>query len=118
MEIESFNFEKLNVYQKALGYVSCVYEITANFPKSEKFVLVDQFRRAAISIVLNIAEGHGTTKLQFTRYLKIARGSVRECIAIITLSKIRGYIDSKAEAKLRSSCTELSKMLSGLIKSL
>lgn len=113
-----FNFERLNVYQKALNFVNNVYEITARFPKEERFTLIEQFRRAAISISLNIAEGCGNSDSDFRRYLKISKGSIRECIAIITLSRIRRYIDLKMEDTLRGQCAELSKMLSGLIKSL
>lgn len=115
---ESFNFENLSVYQKALSFVNLVYDVTNKFPKEERFVLVDQFRRAAISISLNIAEGYGLSNLAFKRYLKIAKGSIRECIALITLSKLRKYIDINQEQNLRSHCIELSKMLAGLIKSL
>jgi four helix bundle protein len=56
-----FDFEKLIVYQRALGYVDFVYKITGTFPRQETFSLTDQFRRAAASICLNIAEGSGGT---------------------------------------------------------
>lgn len=88
-----FNFERLEVYKKSLVFVNVVYDVTAKFPKEERFVLADQFRRAAISISLNIAEGTGSSSLQFKRYLRISKGSVKECIAIITLSRMRKYID-------------------------
>ena len=45
-------------------------------------------------IIVNISEGYGTSKLQFKRYLKISKGSVKECIALATLSRLRGYIDT------------------------
>ncbi|MGE5808171.1 MAG: four helix bundle protein [Nitrospirota bacterium] len=73
----TFDFEKLIVYQKALDYVDVVYTITKTFPKQEMFSLTDQFRRAATSICLNIAEGSGGTKSEFNQYLKIARRSTR-----------------------------------------
>ncbi|MCX5701720.1 MAG: four helix bundle protein, partial [Candidatus Omnitrophica bacterium] len=95
-----------------------IYNITDKFPKSENYIIIDQFRRAAISICLNISEGYGMSNLQFKRYLRISKASVRECIALITLSRLRGYIDIDGERILRSHCLELSKMLSGLINSL
>ncbi len=113
-----FNFENLNVYKKSLNFVNIIYDITAKFPKEERFILIDQFRRAAISISLNIAEGYGASKLEFKRYLNIAKASIRECIALITLSKLRGYVDNSQEKDLRNYCVELSKMLAGLINSL
>jgi len=80
MDEEGFDFENLKVYQKALGYVDFVYEITKGFPKEELFSLTDQFKRASISICLNIAEGSGGSRIEFNRFLKIARRSIRECI--------------------------------------
>lgn len=117
-EIELFNFEKLNVYQKALDFVDCIYNITSNFPKEERFILIDQFRRASISIALNIAEGYGGSNLEFKRYLKISKGSIRESVAITALAIRRKYIDKTIEQDIRNKCIELSKMLSGLIKTL
>lgn len=117
-EREGFNFERLEVYKKSLEFVNYVYDITAKFPKEERFVLVDQLRRAATSITLNIAEGYGQSQLQFKRYLNIAKGSVRECVAITTLSRMRDYIDKSTEECVRNILIELSKMLSGLIKTL
>ena len=118
MKEELFNFEKLEVYKKSLDFVNSVYNVTSTFPKEERFVLVDQFRRAAVSISLNIAEGADSSNLQFKRYLKISKGSIRECIAIISLCRMRNYIDKNKEQELRNHCSEISKMLSGLIKSL
>ena len=116
MEKEAgFNFEKLKVYQEALNFVDSAYETISLFPKEERFGLRDQFRRAAISVPLNIAEGYGQSQLQFRRYLNIAKGSVRECFAILDLSKRRNYITIDAENKLKGQCVVLSKMLSGLL---
>jgi four helix bundle protein len=64
MNEEQFDFENLKVYQKALDYVDFVYKITKTFPKEEMFSLSDQFRRAATSICLNIAEGSGGSKTE------------------------------------------------------
>ena len=118
MKEELFNFEKLEVYKKSLDFVNSVYDVTSIFPKEERFVLVDQFRRAAVSISLNIAEGADSSNLQFKRYLKISKGSIRECIAIISLCRMRNYIDKNKEQELRNHCSEIARMLSGLIKSL
>jgi four helix bundle protein len=82
------------------------------------FSLTDQFRRAATSICLNIAEGSGGTKPEFTQYLKISRRSVRECIAISEICYRQAYIDEDIKKQSRMFCTEIAKMLSGLMKSL
>lgn len=118
MTDDKFDFENLMVYQKALIYVDYVYRITKAYPKEEQYSLVDQFRRAATSTCLNIAEGSGGTKLEFKQFLKIARRSIRECVAITEISYRQGYLDAVARKQLRVYCLELSKMISGLLKSL
>ena len=70
-EDNGFNFEKLVVYQKSLIFVNDVYVVTAKFPKEEKFALIDQFHRAAISVGLNIAEGCGNSDADFKRYFTL-----------------------------------------------
>lgn len=60
-----FRFEELKVYQHALDFVDTVYELVEKFPSHELYALISQLRRAAISIVLNIAEGTGRTKKDF-----------------------------------------------------
>jgi four helix bundle protein len=64
--MEIFEFEKLRIYQKAMDFIDKVYEVTRKFPAEEKFGLVDQFRRAFVSIALNTAEGSGGTKIELT----------------------------------------------------
>ena len=118
MDEERFDFENLKVYQRALEYVDFVYEITKNFPKTEMFSLTDQFKRASISICLNIAEGSGGSKEEFNRFLKIARRSIRECIAITEIACRQRFIDDKTKQRSRDFCLELSKMINGLMKSL
>jgi four helix bundle protein len=118
MEEEKFDFENLKVYQKALDYIDFVYEITRGFPKEEVFSLTDQLKRASISICLNIVEGSGGSKLEFNKFLKIARRSVRECVAITEISYRQKFLDDRIKQRSRSLCLELSKMINGLMKSL
>ena len=115
---ERFDFENLRVYQKALEYVDFVYEITKDFPKTEIFSLTDQFKRASASICLNIAEGSGGSKGEFNQFLKIARRSIRECVAIADISYRQKFIEDKFRRQSRIFCSDLSKMVNGLIKSL
>lgn len=73
MEAEShFNFENLQVYQKSLDFVDLAYEVAQDFPRSELYNLTSQFKRASVSISLNIAEGAGDSDAQFNRFLQIA----------------------------------------------
>ena len=115
---ERFDFENLKVYQKALEYVDFVYEITKDFPKTEILSLTDQFKRASVSICLSIAEGSGGSKTEFNRFLKIARRSTRECVSITEISYRQKFVDEKFKQRSRRFCTELSKMVNGLMKSL
>lgn len=118
MNNDKFDFENLKVYQKALEYVDFVYKITKHFPKTEIFSLIDQFKRALISIALNIAEGSGGSKIEFNKFLKIARRSVRECVAITEISYQHDFISQSEREQSRHLCSELSRMITGLIKSL
>jgi four helix bundle protein len=111
-----FNFEDLQVYQKSLDLVDSVYGVSKQFPKEEIYGLTSQFRRAAVSISLNIAEGSGGTKKEFLRFLRTASNSLKECIVCITVAKRQDYISYKEHDELREKLIEISKMISGLKK--
>jgi four helix bundle protein len=111
-----FKFEDLMVYQKALDFVDLAYEVSKSFPKSELYNLTSQFKRAAVSIPLNIAEGSGDTNAQFNRFLEIARGSVKECVVCSTIAKRQGFINHEKDLDNRIKLAELSKMISSLKK--
>ena len=79
------DYEKLDVYRTALEFVITTIEIRERLPRGSR-ALVDQFKRASFSIVLNIAEGAGKLKQAYKqRYFSIARGSVMECGALFVL---------------------------------
>ena len=88
-----FKFEELRVYQVALSLVDRIYDITQAWPKDEIFGLINQLRRAATSIVLNIAEGSSRSKKDFSHFLNMAKGSCFECVAILRIAKNRRYIN-------------------------
>ncbi len=111
-----FSFEDLKVYQKALDFVDVVYDLTHTFPKHEQYNLSSQFHRAAVSIALNVAEGHGDSNAQFNRFLQIAKNSVNECVVCNTIAIRRGYVNKKEHEQNRYILSELSKMISGLTK--
>jgi four helix bundle protein len=113
-----FGFEDLQVYKKTIVFIDRVYLITNNFPKSEIYSLTSQFRRAANSIALNIGEGSGGTKKEFIAFIRIAFRSLQECVVCIDIAKMRNYITDDERILLRSMLGEISRMLSGLSKSL
>jgi four helix bundle protein len=115
---EKFDFENLTVYQKSLDYADFVYSLTDQFPKEERFGLTSQFQRAAHSICLNIGEGSGGSKAEFQQFIKIARRSVRECIVCTSIAERRKYITLSENLQSRTACSEVSRMLSGLLRSI
>ncbi len=112
-------FRKLNVWQRSIKFVTLIYKITAKFPQEEKYALVDQIRRASISICLNIAEGAGSgTDPEFARFLKMAQRSAYEVIAALEIS-INLKMATKEDLELAiNEVDQLSAMIGGLIKSL
>lgn len=113
-----FDFEKLDVYKKAIDFANKIYIITKKFPKEELFGLTNQLRRASVSIALNIAEGSGSSKKEFKHFLVMAKASVQECVAILEICYLQKYIEQQDKEEFYSKCIELAKMISGLIKSL
>jgi len=88
-------FQDLLVWQKAHLFVLAVYRATETFPKHEVYGLSSQFRRAAVSIAANIAEGfRKRNKTDKARFLNIAQGSAEECRYYMILSKDLGYYDA------------------------
>ena len=109
-----FNFENLDLYNKAIDFVSHIYLLTKTFPKDEMFGLTSQLRRAAVSIPSNISEGSARSKKDFSRFIDMARGSLFECVTLLQISVKQRYIDDGKFVDLKSELTDLSKMLSGL----
>lgn len=86
-------FEELLAWQKAHEFVLTVYRTTKQFPKEELFGLTSQFRRAAVSIAANIAEGYRKTGIaDKLRLMNIAQGSLEECRYYVILAKDIEYI--------------------------
>ncbi len=114
-----FNFEKLEVWRKAIEFADQVYTVTRSFPENERFGLTNQMRRAAVSISSNIAEGSSrSSKSDFARFIQIAGGSVFEVVSQATICRRQGFLSEEAFTRLYSAVEEQSKMLSGLKKSL
>ena len=114
-----FRFEKLEVWKDAREFVLLVYQVTSGFPSTERFGLVDQIRRAAVSIALNIAEG--STKgsdADFRRFLKMAQGSVNEVVTGFYLAIDLKFIKQDQFDKLYDSALKVNAKLNALIKSI
>ena len=114
-----FDFEKLDVYQKALAFTNRIYQVTKSFPREEQFGTVAQLRRAALSVAQNLAEGCGRRgKNDRRHFFDMARASVYESIPLLQVSEAQGFLQNGASRKLYDDSTELSRMISGLINTL
>jgi four helix bundle protein len=112
-------FRDLIAWQQGKALAREVYEITRLFPDEERFGLVTQLRRAAVSIPSNIAEGRGRgTKKDFAHFLMQARGSLYEVETQLELANELHYINVADAARLLKACDELSRVLNGLINSI
>lgn len=112
-------FKDLIVWQKAYNLCLEVYKATKEFPNEEKYTLISQIRRAAISIPSNIAEGHGRkTTAEYIQALYIAYGSLCELETQLLLSVDLGYVNSENKEKLQNDLNEVERMLKALIISL
>jgi four helix bundle protein len=114
-----FNFEKLDVWQKAIDFADLVYNYTRNFPADERFGLTNQMRRAAVSISSNIAEGTSRmSQADFGRFVEIATGSVFEVVSQSFVGRRQGFLADEDFQALYLAADEIGRMLSGLRKSL
>ena len=104
------SFRDLIVWQKSHQFVLAVYKITrSDFPREEMYGLTSQFRRAAVSIAANIAEGFKKqSKADKARMLNISEGSLEECRYYVILAKDLGYTNNDALGEL---VDEIGRML-------
>jgi four helix bundle protein len=112
------DYRQLKVWQRSQGMALKIYRSTEEFPVRERYGLAAQMRRAAVSVVSNIAEGCGRQgDRELTRFLRIARGSVRELECQLLLSRELGYLEQQIWTDLDRDTEEISRMLNGLIRS-
>ena len=114
----SQNYRDLRVWQKAVDFVCDIYKETRTFPADERFGLISQMRRCAVSIPSNIAEGQGRASApEFIRFLRIAYGSLRELETQLIISQRLGFISEKLSQELMADAATIGKLLNGLIRS-
>ncbi len=115
----TYSFENLQVWQKAHDFVLYVYNVTRHFPMEEKYGLTSQFRRAAISIEANIAEGYKKIgKSDKLRFFNIAQGSLEECRDYHILSRDLEFLHSNEFETMRSLIEATSKLLNAYCKAI
>ena len=113
------SYRELTVWQKSVDLAEKVYQVTRSFPKEEIYGLVSQMRRAAVSIPSNIAEGQSRNSTgEFLQFLGTARGSLAELETQVELAARLKYLPPNQAEQIQAECTEISKMLNGLMRSL
>lgn len=109
-------FEDLEVWQDARALVKRVYQLTAQFPKHETFGLTNQLRRAAVSVMSNIAEGFERgSNTEFAQFLFMARGSCAEVRSHLYIALDLKYAPQSEIEELRAHSEKLSRRLKTLI---
>ena len=108
------NFKKLEIWTKSINLVTEVYQITNTFPAIERFGLISQMQRSAVSIPTNIAEGSAkTSNKDFARFLEISIGSSFELETELIVSYNLKYIDTIVYENLSNTISEIQKMIYG-----
>ncbi len=110
--MSTFTFQNILAWQKAHEFTRLVYLITKHFPEDERFGLISQFRRAAVSIGANIAEGYKKlSKADKLRFMNISEGSMAECMNYIILSNDLKYISEEEYIMLSTSIENAGRLL-------
>jgi four helix bundle protein len=113
------SYRDLAAWQRAMELVEGVYGVTRQWPREETYGLTNQVRRAAVSVPANIAEGQGRRNpREFSRFLKIATGSLFEVETHLLIAQRLRYLDTAAVRSLLLLSDETGRIISGLINSL
>jgi four helix bundle protein len=112
-------YRDLIVWQKAMELVTLIYSETRSYPEYERFGLVTQIRRAAVSIPSNIAEGNGRSHTnEYVRFLQIALGSVYELQTQLRISQNLKFLPMESFIDMEDKTKEIERMLTSLISKL
>ncbi len=113
------SYKDLIAWQKGIQLVKSIYELTSSFPDQEKYGLISQIRRAAVSIPSNIAEGQARfSPVDFRHFLRITRGSLAELETQLVLAHELRYITHQQLDQQSALIDELGRVINGLINSI
>jgi four helix bundle protein len=115
----AFRFRSFPIYAEIRKFVFEIYKLSNNLPKQEQFELASQLRRAASSVLLNIAEGSmKKSDAEFNRFLMISVGSISEIVAILDILLDQKYITTSKHDEFLLKCEDIAKRLYGFSKKL
>ena len=118
-ETQDRGYQHLIAWQRGIDLVRAVYEATAAWPKEEQFGLINQVRRAAVSVPSDLAEGQGRSGTRgFLHHLSLAHGSLCEAETQLLIAYRLGYMGQPAIEPLLHRAAEVGRLTRGLIKSL
>ena len=112
------SYRDLRVWQEAMDLAETTYRATEHFPDHERYGLVTQLRRAAVSVSSNIAEGNARSTGDYLRHLLVSSGSLTEMETQFMLSSRLGFLPPEQSKSLLERCDHVGRMLSSLRKSL
>lgn len=105
------SYRDLLIWQKGIAFVKRIYQETSSFPDSERYGLINQMRRAAVSIPSNIAEGQARQHSgEFRQFLFVALGSIAEVETQIIISQELGFLTESISTSLLADLLEIQKM--------
>ncbi|MBC7220182.1 four helix bundle protein [Candidatus Bipolaricaulota bacterium] len=109
--------ENLEVWQRGVRLVKAVYEITRHWPSEEQYGLTSQFRRAAVSVPTNIAEGVGRGgRREIVRFARVSLGSLYELSTLLVIAEGLGCVSEGSAAKMRAEIDALTRQLAAFIR--
>jgi len=115
MKFYEYGFEKLEVWQKAKELTKVIYKVTEQFPDREKFGLIQQIRRCAVSVASNIAEGSARkTNKDKAHFTTMAYSSLMELLNQIIISYELNYVTAEDYQEIRAQIQKISYMLNSL----
>ncbi len=113
------NFKELKIWQRSMDFAVEIYKVVLTFPSEEKFGLISQLKRCAISIPSNISEGSGrSSNPQFKYFLEISMGSCNEAITQLELAGRLKFIDDVKRIRLVDEALQIYKMILGFYNGL
>ncbi len=116
--MKEYSFEKLEVYIEARAFVKRIYDLSALFPESERYALIDQIRRAVVSITSNIAEGTSrTSKKDKAHFIEMSYGSLMEVVSQLQIAMDLNYISQSQYNTLQPLIEKISYKLYALRQS-